>query len=338
MRAISISKPGGPDTLVLVDKPRPEPSRGEVRVRIRATAVNRADLLQRMGLYPAPGDAPPDIPGLELAGEVEALGPGVEQLAIGDRVFGLVGGGAYAEELVTHERALAKIPANLSFEEAAAVPEAFITAFDAMTQARIQTGETMLISACGSGVGTAAIQLGRALGATVVGTARTAAKLERCKPLGLDRGVVVGNSALPSGGAASPGQARLVEGATFANQVGTPDAIIELVGGPYLAEDLRCIARRGRIVLVGLLAGAKAELELNLMLHKRVQLTGTVLRARPLEEKLAAVRAFEHHVVPLLARGAVKPIVDRTFPLAEAGAAHAYMASNEGFGKIVLVC
>jgi putative PIG3 family NAD(P)H quinone oxidoreductase len=319
MRAISISKPGGPDTLVLVDKPRPEPSRGEVRVRIRATAVNRADLLQRMGHYPAPADAPPDIPGLELAGEVEALGPGVEQLAIGDRVFGLVGGGAYAEELVTHERALAKIPANLSFEEAAAVPEAFITAFDAMTQARIQTGETMLISACGSGVGTAAIQLGRALGATVVGTARTADKLERCKSLGLDLGVVV-------------------EGATFAKQVGTPDAIIELVGGPYLAEDLRCIARRGRIVLVGLLAGAKAELPLDLMLHKRVQLTGTVLRARPLEEKLAAVRAFEHHVVPLLARGAVKPIVDRTFPLADAGAAHAYMASNEGFGKIVLVC
>jgi putative PIG3 family NAD(P)H quinone oxidoreductase len=319
MRAISISKPGGPDTLVLVDRPRPEPSRGEVRVRIRATAVNRADLLQRMGHYPAPADAPPDIPGLELAGEVEALGPGVEQLAIGDRVFGLVGGGAYAEELVTHERALAKIPANLSFEEAAAVPEAFITAFDALTQGRLQTGETLLVSACGSGVGTAAIQLGRALGVTVVGTARTADKLERCKPLGLDRGVVV-------------------QGATFAKEVGTPDVILELVGGPYVAEDLRCIARRGRIVLVGLLAGAKAELELTLLLYKRVQLTGTVLRARPLEEKLAAVRAFEHHVVPLLARGIVKPIVDRTFPLAEAGAAHAYMASNDGFGKIVMTC
>lgn len=319
MRAISISKPGGPDTLVLVDKPRPEPSRGEVRVRIRATAVNRADLLQRMGAYPAPADSPPDIPGLELAGEVEALGPGVEQLAVGDRVFGLVGGGAYAEELVTHERALAKIPANLSFEEAAAVPEAFITAFDAMTQARIQTGETMLVSACGSGVGTAAIQLGRALGATVIGSARTADKLERCKPLGLDRGVVVTDG-------------------TFAKEVGTADAIIELVGGGYLAEDLRCVALRGRIVLVGLLAGAKTELDLGLVLRKRIQITGTVLRARPLEEKLAAVRSFEHHVVPLLARGAVKPIIDRTFPLAEAGAAHAYMATNAGFGKIVLVC
>src|SRR3954462_3159312 len=141
MRAIAITRPGGPDVLTLVDRPRPEPSRGEVRVRVRATAINRADLLQRMGAYPAPADAPPDIPGLELAGEVEALGPGVERLKLGDRVFGLVGGGAYAEALVTHERAVAKIPANLSFEEAAAVPEAFITAFDAMTQARVQIGE-----------------------------------------------------------------------------------------------------------------------------------------------------------------------------------------------------
>jgi NADPH:quinone reductase len=143
MRAISITKPGGPDTLVLVDKPTPEPSRGEVRVRIRATAVNRADLLQRMGRYPAPADAPPDIPGLEIAGEVEALGPGVEQLKVGDRVFGLVGGGGYAEEIVTHERALARIPDCLTFEQAAAVPEAFITAYDAMMQASLRPGETM---------------------------------------------------------------------------------------------------------------------------------------------------------------------------------------------------
>ncbi len=319
MRAIVITKPGGPETLVLVERPSPEPSRGEVRVRIRATAVNRADLLQRMGRYPAPADAPPDIPGLEIAGEVEALGPGVEQLKLGDRVFGLVGGGGYAEQVTSHERALARIPEALSFEEAAAIPEAFITAYDAMMQANLRAGETLLISACGSGVGTAAIQLGHAIGATVVGTARSAAKLERCKALGLDVGV-------------------LVDGPRFASLVPPPAAIVELVGGDYVAEDLRCIQRRGRIVLVGLLAGARTELDLGLVLQKRVQLTGTVLRARPLEEKIAATRVFEHQVVPLVARGLVKPVIDRVFPLAEAGAAHAHMASNEGFGKLVLAC
>jgi len=162
MRAIAITKPGGPDTLVLVDRPTPEPSRGEVLVRIRASAVNRADLLQRMGHYPAPADAPPDIPGLEIAGEVEALGPDVERLKIGDRVFGLVGGGGYAEYVTSHERALARIPDAISFEDAAAIPEAFITAYDAMMQANLRAGEIMLVSACGSGVGTAAIQLGHA--------------------------------------------------------------------------------------------------------------------------------------------------------------------------------
>src|SRR5689334_9275271 len=191
MRAIAITKPGGPDVLALVDRPLPEPSRGEVRVRVRATAINRADLLQRMGGYPAPADSPPDIPGLEIAGEVDALGEGVERLAIGDRVFGLVGGGGYAEAVVSHERALAKIPDELSFEDAAAVPEAFVTAHDAMvTQGELRSGEVVLVHAVGSGVGTAAVQLGRALGATVVGTARTQDKLDRAKELGMDVGVI----------------------------------------------------------------------------------------------------------------------------------------------------
>jgi NADPH:quinone reductase len=319
MRAIAITKPGGPDTLVLVDKPTPQPSRGEVLVRIRASAVNRADLLQRMGHYPAPADAPPDIPGLEIAGEVEALGPNVERLKIGDRVFGLVGGGGYAEYVTSHERALARIPDGISFEDAAAIPEAFITAYDAMMQANVRAGEIMLVSACGSGVGTAAIQLGHAIGATVVGTARTAGKLERCKALGLDVGVVP-------------------DGTSFATKIPAPAAIIELVGGEYVNEDLRCVQLRGRIVLVGMLAGAKTELELGLILRKRVQLTGTMLRARPLEEKIAAMRVFEQQVVPLFARGLVRPVVDRVFALADAPRAHEHMASNEGFGKIVLSC
>jgi putative PIG3 family NAD(P)H quinone oxidoreductase len=318
MRAIVITKPGGPEVLALVERPQPEPARGEVRVRVRATAVNRADLLQRMGHYPAPADAPPDVPGLEIAGEVDKLGEGVERLKIGERVFGLVGGGGYAEYVVTHERALATIPDGLGFEDAAAVPEAFITAHDAMiTQAGLKMGEVMLVSAAGSGVGTAAIQLAHAIGATTVGTARSQDKLDRCKALGLDVGVV------PADG-------------KFADRVPAPAVVIELVGGSYLAEDLRCVQPLGRIVLVGLLAGRKQELDLGSVLGKRVRIFGTVLRARPLEEKIAATRAFETQVVPLLARGALKPVVDRVVPLADAAAAHEHMASNQGFGKIVL--
>ena len=325
MRAIAISKPGGPDVLTLVDRPVPEPSRGEVRVRVRATAVNRADLMQRMGAYPAPPDAPPDIPGLEVAGEVDALGPGVERLAIGDRVFGLVGGGGYAEAVVSHERALAKIPAGVSFEDAAAVPEAFITAYDAMVgQGHLRSGEVVLVHAVGSGVGSAAVQLAHALGAFVIGTARTGDKLERAKALGLDAGIVA-------------------EGAKFADAVKRlhePGAamILELIGGPYVDEDLRAVQLRGRIVLVGLLAGARHELDLGLVLRKRVQLTGTMLRSRPLEEKLAVMRVFEAQVVPLLARGLIKPVIECVMPLADAARAHEHMAGNAGFGKIVLTC
>lgn len=323
MRAIAISRPGEPEVLTVVERPSPEPARGEIRVRVRATAINRADLLQRLGAYPAPADAPADIPGLEFAGEVDALGPGVERFAIGDRVFGLVGGGGYAEQLVTHERAVARIPEGLSFEQAAAVPEAFITAHDAMVgQGGLAGGETLLVHAVGSGVGTAAVQLGHALGCFVIGTARTADKLERARPLGMDAGVTA------------------LDG-KFADEVrrhSEPGAsvVLELVGGPYVDEDLRCTRPLGRIVLVGLLAGARHELDLGLVLRKRLRVFGTVLRARPLEEKIAVMRTFEAQVVPLLARGLVAPVIDTVFALDEAAEAHRRMASNVGFGKIVL--
>ncbi len=323
MRAVVITKPGAPDVLQIVERPTPEPSRGEVRVRVRATAINRADLLQRMGAYPAPADAPADIPGLELAGEVEALGEGVERLKVGDRVFGLVGGGAYAEQLVTHERALAKIPATMSFEDAAAIPEAFITAHDAIVgQACLTAGETLVIHAVGSGVGTAAVQLGRALGAFTIGTARTPDKLERAKALGLDAGVIAAGN-------------KFADGIREVDPAGA-HVVLELVGGAYLDEDLRCTRTLGRIVLVGLMAGAKTELDLGLVLRKRLRVLGTVLRARPLEEKLAVMRTFEEQIVPLFARGRLQPVVDTVLPLAQAAEAHARMASNAGFGKIVL--
>jgi NADPH2:quinone reductase len=318
MKAVVIARPGGPEVLELREVETPHAARGEVRVRVRATAVNRADLLQRQGMYPAPPDAPADIPGLEFAGEVDEVGEGVAGVAVGDRVFGLCGGGGYAESLVVHGRCLAPIPDGLSFTEAAAVPEAFITAWDALvTQAGLGAGERVLIHAAGSGVGTAAVQLARAIGARSVGTARSAPKLERARALGLERGVVV-------------------QGSAFAALVGEVDVVLELVGGAYLVEDFACAAPRARIVLVGLLAGAKAELDLRVMLHKRLRVMGTVLRARPLEEKIAATQDFVRHVVPLLARGVVRPVVDRVLPLAAAAEAHARMASNDGFGKLVL--
>jgi NADPH:quinone reductase-like Zn-dependent oxidoreductase len=236
-------------------------------------------------------------------------------------VFGLVGGGGYAEAVVSHERALARIPDGMSFEDAAAVPEAFITAHDAIVgQAGLRGGETLLVHAVGSGVGTAAVQLGRALGVHVIGTARTADKLERARPLGMAAGVVP-------------------EGNKFADAVrkhGEPSVVLELIGGAYVDEDIRAVGVLGRIVLVGLLAGPRTEVDLGGILRKRLRVFGTVLRARPLEEKIAAMRSFEAHVVPLLQRGQIAPVIDTVMDLDAAAAAHTRMASNVGFGKIVL--
>ena len=324
MRAIVIEEPGGPEVLVLRDAPTPEPGRGEVRVRVRATAVNRADLLQRMGLYPAPPDSPQQIPGLEYAGEIDALGPGVIGWNVGDRVFGLVGGGAYAEQLVAHAETLARIPPSLSFTDAAAIPEAFITAWDAMVaQAGLGAGETVLVSAVGSGVGTAAVQIARALSARALGTARTAAKLARAGKLGMDRGFAVADG-------------KFADDVLRATEGRGADVVLELVGGAYLAEDLVCAAPRARIVLVGMMGGTRADLDQTLIMRKRLTIMGTQMRNRPLGEKIAVGQMFAHHVVPLVASGALQPIVDRVFPLAEAAAAHTAMACNDCFGKLVL--
>jgi NADPH:quinone reductase len=321
MKAVVITRFGGPEVLQVEERPVPEPGRGEVRVRVRATAVNRADLLQRQGKYPAPPDAPADIPGLEFAGEVEKVGALVDDLKVGDRVFGLAGGGSYAEQIVVHARTVAHIPRGLPFTEAAAVPEAFITAWDAaVTQAGLTAGETVLIHAVGSGVGTAAVQIARAIGARSIGTARTAHKLDQARALGLDVAIPV------------------VEGrfAQAVRDAGGADVVLELVGGDYLAQDLLCVAPRGRIMLIGTMAGAQAQLELGTILRRRLTIRGTVLRARPLEEKIAAVQTFARHVVPLLARGVLRPVVDQVWPLAAAAQAHAHLAANEGFGKVVL--
>ena len=324
MRAIVVREPGGPEVLELRDVPSPEAPSGHVRVAVRYAGVNRADLMQRVGLYPAPAGAPKDILGLEYAGVVDALGPGVTRLAVGDRVMGVVGGGAYAEQIVAHEREVTRVPTTLSDEAAGAVPEAFLTAYDALVlRGGLRPGERVLVHAAGSGVGTAGVQIARALGCFVVGTSRTSAKLDRCRALGLDAGVV-------------PEGTRFAEAVRAATGGHGVDVVLDLVGGAYVPETLACCATRARIVLVGLTAGRSAEIDLGLLLSKRATLVGTVLRARPLEEKIEAAMTLERTIVPWLARGIVKPLVDRVFPLADAGRAHELVASNESFGKVLL--
>ena len=324
MRAIVIREPGGPEVLEIRDVPRPEPSRGEVRVKVGATAVNRADLLQRMGTYPAPPGSPSDIPGLEVAGEVDAVGADVTELSQGDRVMGLVGGGGYAEFVVAHARTLSRMPGGMSFADAAAIPEAFLTAWDAIVaQARLSSGETVLVHAAGSGVGTAGVQIARAIGARPIGTLRTPQKLGRARELGLVEGIVV-------------------EGAKFADEVLARtagrgvDVVLELVGGAYVAQDLLCLAHRGRIVVVGTMGGGRVDLDLTLLMRKRAELRGTMLRSRPLEEKIVAGQALQRHLVPLFESGALRPVVDRVLPLSRAADAHRLMQNNDAFGKLVL--
>jgi len=294
---------------------------------VRASALNRADLLQRAGRYPAPAGAPSDIPGLEFAGEVAALGPGAREWKEGDRVFGIVGGGAHAEYLVTHERTLAAVPEPLTWEQAGAVPEAFITAHDALvTQAALRPGERVLVHAVGSGVGLVAVQLARAFGASVFGTTRTADKLARAREYGLDDGVALG-----------AGVDALVPAVLEWSGGRGADVVLDLVGGPYVAPSLAALALRGRVILIGTVAGPDAALPLRTMLGKRATVRGTTLRARPLEEKILATRAFAAEALPLLARGAVRVPLDRVFPLDEIAAAHAYLEGNASFGKVGLV-
>jgi NADPH:quinone reductase len=323
-RAVFIESPGGPEVLKVREQPSLAVPFGHVRVRVRFAGVNRADLLQRMGMYPAPPGAPVDVPGLEYAGVVDAIGEGVTRVAVNDRVFGLVSGGAYADEVVVHERETVKIPDGLTDEQAAAVPEAFVTAYDALVvRGGLGAGERVLVHAAGSGVGTAGVQIARALGCLVVGTSRTSDKLDRCRALGLDVPIV------PAAGAFAD---RVLE-ATGGEGV---DVVLELVGGPYLPEDVRACAQRARIVLVGLTGGASADLNFALVLRKRLTIVGTVLRSRPLEEKIEAATLLRKHIVPWLAAGTVKPLIDRVFPLSAAGEAHAYVASDASFGKVLL--
>ncbi len=321
MRAVIITKPGGPEVLEIQDIETPEPIGDQVRVRVHAAGLNRADLAQTAGYYPAPPGVPANIPGMEFAGVVDAVGPLARTSKPGQRVMGIIGGGAQAEYLVIHEGLLVEIPGNLDFVQAAAVPEVFMTAHDALfTQAGLQMGERVLIHAAGSGVGTAAIQLAHAVGATVYGTARTANKLERAKPLGLDVGLSAQDFA--------SGIKELTAGEGV-------NVIVDFIGASYMEQNLATLAPWGRLVFLATLGGANADVNLSIVMAKRIQLRGCTLRTRTLEEKLSVTRRFATQVVPLLARSQVRPIVEQVYPLHEIAEAHKAMGENRNFGKLI---
>lgn len=324
MKSVVITRPGPPEVLELQERPLPEPGPAQIRVRVRTSALNRADLLQRRGGYPAPDGTPQDVAGIEYAGEVDAAGPGAGLWAVGSRVMGIVGGGGHAEYLCVHEREAMRIPHNLSWEEAGAIPEAFLTAYDALfRQLDVQMGDRLLIHAVGSGVGTAAVQLARAASVRTLGTSRTEGKLRLALELGLDVPI----------DAAGAGWRERVEAATAGEGV---SAVLDLVGGAYVEDNLRVLAPRGRAIVVGTMGGASADLNLGMLLRKRLTLMGTVLRARPLEEKIALAREFSDSVLPLVSSGRVRAVVDRVYAFEDIRRAHAQMEANESFGKIVL--
>ena len=326
MKAIRITGPGGPEVLELAEVPDPEPGPEDVVVDVRAAAINRADLLQRQGRYPVPPGAPDDIPGLEAAGVVAKVGARVREVAPGDRVMALLGGGGYAERVAVPAGMALRVPDGLSFPEAAAIPEVFFTAYDALfRQAGLGMGESVLIHAAGGGVGSAALQLARAGGAaTVFGTA-SAGKLEGLEREGLPLDVPIDYE--------SEAFEEIVAERTGGRGV---DVILDMVGGDYLGPDLRSLAELGRLVLVGLLRGRSAEADLGRILRGRLRVLGTVLRARSPAEKLALTAEVRERLLPLFERGRLRPVVDRILPLAEAAEAHRLMASNENLGKIVL--
>ena len=318
-----LAEHGGPEVLVIRDVPDPVPGPEEVLVRVHATALNRADLLQRMGMYPNPFPSEAEIPGLEFAGTVESCGPRVTMWRPGDKVMGIVSGGAYAEKLVLPERQAMAVPAGMDLADAAAIPEVFITAWDALVlQGGLTSGRWAMVHAGASGVGTAAIQICRAIGARVIVTC-SAGKVQACSDLGADVAVDYGSR-------------DFVEAAREATGGAGVDVVLDVVGGDYVERNVAALAVKGRIIQVGVMAGKPVPFNVGALLGKRATITGTVLRARPLEEKIAVSRRFAAEMLPLFGNGSLRPVVDSTYPLESIGDAHVHMASNANVGKIVI--
>jgi putative PIG3 family NAD(P)H quinone oxidoreductase len=324
MRAVIYEGAGGPEVISIGEVPKPEVRPEHIRVKVHAAGLNRADLIQRRGQYAAPSGWPANIPGLEYAGEVEAVRQGVTQWRVGDRVMGLVGGGAQAELVVVHQNEVLAIPAGLSYEEAAAIPEAFLTAYDALvTRARLQARERVLLHAVGSGVGTAAAQIARQLGATVLGTSRSGDKLARALVYGLEIGIDTSRT-------------------PFRDAVGEPvNVVLDVLGGPALADNLAVLAHRGRLILLGFLAGSRSDVDLGPILRKRLEVIGTVMRTRELGERIPLIREFGDRMLPLFEPrfgqpAVLRPVLERTYPMNQLADAHRVLEGNTTFGKVVV--
>ncbi len=321
MRAVTFDGAGGNEVVEVLERPDPLLGTDDVLVAVRFAGMNPADLLQREGRYPAPPGSPPDVPGLEVAGSVIAVGERVTGWAVGDRVFGLVGGGGLADRVAVHERCLARVPDTVSDAEAAGAPEAFITAHDAaMTQGELRMGETLLVHGAAGGVGSAAVQIGIGAGAHVLGSVRSDRAASAVRALGAE--VVPDDGFVPSVLELTGGRGA--------------DVILELVGAPHFPANLDALADRGRILVVGVGAGEEVTLPLRALMRSRATLRGTTLRARPLEQKAAAVRAFEGGVVPLLADGRARVLIDSTFVVGDVHAAFDRLASRGKIGKVLL--
>jgi putative PIG3 family NAD(P)H quinone oxidoreductase len=322
MRAIINAGAGGTEVLELTDVQTPTPGPGQVLVKVAAAGLNRADLVQRRGRYPAPPGWPADIPGLEYSGTIAQVGEGVAHWKVGDQVLGLVGGGAHAEYLVVDQGELMAVPAPVDLIDAAAIPESFMTAWDALViRGRARAGERVLIHAVGSGLGTAAVQLVRRLGAISVGTSRTAGKLEQLKALGLDEAIDTS------------------EGKGFAAQLSAPvEVVIDVLGGPAMMENLSALSLRGRLVLLGMLQGPAAEMSFELLLRKRLEIIGSLMRPRLLDERLPLVAAFSEEVMPWFTGtpDGLRPVVAARIPMEQVAEAHRLMEADAVVGKIIL--
>jgi putative PIG3 family NAD(P)H quinone oxidoreductase len=324
MHAIVITEPGGPDVLAWTDVPDPVAGPGEVIVNVAASAVNRADLMQRRGLYPPPAGAPP-YPGLECSGTVAAVGTGVTGWREGDQVCALLAGGGYAEKVAVPAGQLLPIPGGVPITEAAALPEVACTVWsNVFSLARLAEGETLLVHGGAGGVGTFAIQLGRARGARVLATAGSPEKLARCVQLGAERAI-------------SYRDEDFIEAVREATGGHGADVILDVMGASYLARNIEALALDGRLAVVGLQGGTRAEIDLGALMRKRVGLNATTLRARPPEAKAAIVAEVREHVWPLIASGAVVPVIDRVLPMSDAAAAHKAVEASGHIGKVLLV-
>ncbi len=323
MRAVVLSGHGGPEVLTFADIPTPQIGPEEVLVQVRATSLNRADLLQRMGFYPDPFPGEHEVPGMEFSGSVQAVGERVRAWKVGDEVMGIVSGGAYAEQLVVHERQAMRIPRGVSLADAAAIPEVFITAWDALVlQGGLTSGRWALVHAGASGVGTAAVQICTASGAHVLATCSTG-KVDAVKALGAD--VVVDYTT-----------ADFVDAVKTATGGRGVEVVLCVIGGDYLDRNVASLAHKGHIVQVGVMGGGNMSFNLAALMPKRAKLSGTVLRARPIEEKIAISQRFSAEIIPLFESGKIRPVIDCRYPFSDIAHAHEHMAANANTGKIVI--